>query len=215
MAQQGQRCLWSASTRVGSPAWSSGLKDQHCPSCGVGGNCGLDQIPGPGIPYAMGQPKKQKKTKKQKKQKKPLNWDTISQLQTVLCVTKTQKVDNQLCRGGHEETGTLRYSGCNATQENSAMWRKMTYVFTLWPKIMLLGIKLKATLAKMWKDVGKRVFVAAKGQKQPTCQSNRNWLNALWNGKKEEGLWAVVMLRLLCCSPDFCIYLSKFLIIKC
>jgi len=38
----------------------------HCHSCLVGCNCGSDQIPGLGTPYAMGQPKKKRKEKKAK-----------------------------------------------------------------------------------------------------------------------------------------------------
>ena len=44
-------------------------------SCGVGHNCGLYLIPGPGTPYATGQPekKKTKQTKNQKNEEKALN----------------------------------------------------------------------------------------------------------------------------------------------
>ena len=34
---------------------------QHCYTCGLGHNCGLDQIPGLGTPYSAGQPKRKKK----------------------------------------------------------------------------------------------------------------------------------------------------------
>ena len=49
MVQQDQWCL---ETKVQSPAWHS---------CGLGGTCGSNLIPGLGTPYAMGQPKKKKK----------------------------------------------------------------------------------------------------------------------------------------------------------
>jgi len=38
-----------------------GLAQWYCCSCGVGRNCGLDLIAGPGTSCAMGQPKKKKK----------------------------------------------------------------------------------------------------------------------------------------------------------
>ena len=53
--------LGSAGTQVQSPAWHNGLRIWHCRSCGLGPNCGLDLIPGPGTPYAVGPPPPQKK----------------------------------------------------------------------------------------------------------------------------------------------------------
>ena len=52
--------LGHAGTWVRSLAWHSGLGIQHCRSCG------MDLIPGPGTPYATGQPKEKKNTKKVK-----------------------------------------------------------------------------------------------------------------------------------------------------
>ena len=56
--QQDQQCLWNTGTQVQSLTQDSGLKTWHCHSCSVGCNCGLDLIPGPGTPYASGQPQK-------------------------------------------------------------------------------------------------------------------------------------------------------------
>ena len=54
--------------QVGLPAWHNVLRIWHCYSCDVGHNCGLDLIPGPGIPYVLGWPKRKKqKTNKRKK----------------------------------------------------------------------------------------------------------------------------------------------------
>ena len=47
--------LGSTGSQVHSPAWHS---------CGLGHDCGLDLIPGPGTPYAEGWPKMKKKRKK-------------------------------------------------------------------------------------------------------------------------------------------------------
>ena len=41
----------------------SGLRICHCRSCGLGGDCGSDLIPGPGTPYAAGRPKMKKERK--------------------------------------------------------------------------------------------------------------------------------------------------------
>ena len=60
-AQQIRQCVGSAGTQVQSPAWHSALRIQCCCSCGLGGNCGSDLIPGLVTPYAAGQPKKKKK----------------------------------------------------------------------------------------------------------------------------------------------------------
>ena len=50
--------------KVRSLAPHSRLRIWHCCSCGIGCNNGLDPIPGPGTPYASGQPKKREKKKK-------------------------------------------------------------------------------------------------------------------------------------------------------
>ena len=57
MVQQDLRYLGITGTQVGSPAWNSGLRIRHCHSCSLGQNCSSDLIPGPGIPFAVGQPK--------------------------------------------------------------------------------------------------------------------------------------------------------------
>ena len=44
-------------------AQQSGLKIQHCHSCGVGHNCGSDVSPGPGTPHAGGGQKKSSRIK--------------------------------------------------------------------------------------------------------------------------------------------------------
>ena len=54
---QGWWHLESAGKQVQSPAWHSGLRIQHCRSCGLGHDCSLDLIPGLGTPYASGRPK--------------------------------------------------------------------------------------------------------------------------------------------------------------
>ena len=61
------RHLGSAGLQVQSPAQYSGLGIWHCHSCSLGHNSGLDLIPGPGTPYATGQPKMKKKKKKERK----------------------------------------------------------------------------------------------------------------------------------------------------
>ena len=48
----------STRTQVLSLAWRIGLRILHCHSCSVGCNCGLDPIPGLGIPYAARRQKK-------------------------------------------------------------------------------------------------------------------------------------------------------------
>lgn len=68
-------CGWSSHySTMGSAAspqrQDTGQRDEgssNCRSFGVGHNCGLDQIPGQGIPYAAGQPKMKKKKKERKK----------------------------------------------------------------------------------------------------------------------------------------------------
>ena len=51
---------WRTRMQVRFWAWHSGLRIQHCHSCGLGRNCGSDLMPGPGAPYAVGWPKKEK-----------------------------------------------------------------------------------------------------------------------------------------------------------
>ena len=63
MVQQDWRHLGSAG--IQPLAWSGGLGIQDCPSCSLGPNCGLDLIPGLGVPHATGQPKKKKKLNSQ------------------------------------------------------------------------------------------------------------------------------------------------------
>ena len=58
VAQWDQKHLWSAGTQVPSPAGHRGLRT--C-SCSTGYNCSSYLLPGPGTPYAVGQPKTKKK----------------------------------------------------------------------------------------------------------------------------------------------------------
>ena len=60
VTQRDQWHLWSTETQIQSLAQHSGLRILHCLSCDIGGNCISDLIPGPGTPYAMGQPKNKK-----------------------------------------------------------------------------------------------------------------------------------------------------------
>ena len=60
VAQQHQQHFGSNGTQVWSLAPCSGLRIPHCHSCGSGCNYSWDLIPGPGTPYAVGQPKKKK-----------------------------------------------------------------------------------------------------------------------------------------------------------
>ena len=65
VAQWDQQRLWSTGTQqVQSPAQHSRLRIQCCHSCCIDQNCGSALIPGPGTPYAAGQPKRKKKGKK-------------------------------------------------------------------------------------------------------------------------------------------------------
>ena len=48
---------------IRSLARHNGLRIQHCCSCGLGRNYGLDLIPGLETPYATGRPKKEKDKK--------------------------------------------------------------------------------------------------------------------------------------------------------
>ena len=61
VAQQYWWHLRNARRQVQSLAWHSGLRMHCCRSYNIGCNCGLDLIPGPEIPYALGQPKKKEK----------------------------------------------------------------------------------------------------------------------------------------------------------
>ena len=61
MAQQDQGCLCNTGTEVQSLGQHSVLRIEPCPSCGVGGNSGLDLIPGPETLCGVGWPKKEKK----------------------------------------------------------------------------------------------------------------------------------------------------------
>ena len=63
VVQQDQQHLCSTRTQVQSPAWHMGQKILCCHSCGIDYNYDSDLFIGPGIPYAMGQPKKKKKKK--------------------------------------------------------------------------------------------------------------------------------------------------------
>ena len=66
VAQWDWQHLGSAGMWVPSPAQHSGVRIQHCHSCGVGQDCSLDLIPGLGAPHAMGQSKNGKKCSNQK-----------------------------------------------------------------------------------------------------------------------------------------------------
>ena len=69
MAQQDQWCFCSAGTQVQSLARHSGLRIWHCHGCSVDSNCSLELIPGPGTPYALGWPKKEKKGRRKEGRK--------------------------------------------------------------------------------------------------------------------------------------------------
>ena len=60
MVQWDLKCLGSAGMQVQFLAWHSGLRIRCCR------NCSLDLSPGPGNPYATGQPKKKRRKKKKK-----------------------------------------------------------------------------------------------------------------------------------------------------
>ena len=70
MAKLDQWYLWSTGTQVQSPSQQSDLRIQHCSTCGIGLNCSLDLIPGPGTPYAQG-------WKKRKKNKRIMWWEFL------------------------------------------------------------------------------------------------------------------------------------------
>ena len=61
MAQWDKQRLGSTGMRVQSPVQQSGLRIQCYHSYGLVCGCGLDLIPGPGTPYASGQPKQTNK----------------------------------------------------------------------------------------------------------------------------------------------------------
>ena len=61
MVQRDWWHLGSTATQVQSPAQHSGLRIRRCRSCSLGLDCSLDLIPGPGTPYATGQPNRKKK----------------------------------------------------------------------------------------------------------------------------------------------------------
>ena len=52
VVNQDQQSLGSIGMRVRSPAQHRGSRIRCCWSCGLGHDCGLDLIPGPGTPYA-------------------------------------------------------------------------------------------------------------------------------------------------------------------
>ena len=74
--------LWSAGMQVQSLAWHSELRIQCCWI--VGHNCGSDLIPGPGTPFTMGQPKKEKKKENIKSKKSPIHRDLAKDKQFVM-----------------------------------------------------------------------------------------------------------------------------------
>ena len=67
VSQWDQKHFGDTGTWVQSLAQNSGLRIHCCHRCSLVCSCGLDLIPGPGTPYAMGRPKT-----KNKKQNKPL-----------------------------------------------------------------------------------------------------------------------------------------------
>ena len=64
MVKGDQWCLGSAGKQVCSLAWHSELRIWHCHSCGLGGDCGSDLIPGPGVLHMPWGGQKLKKKKK-------------------------------------------------------------------------------------------------------------------------------------------------------
>ena len=61
MARWDRQHLGSPETQVQSPTQHSGLRNQHCHSCGLGCNCSLHLGPDSGTPYAAKKDKKKKK----------------------------------------------------------------------------------------------------------------------------------------------------------
>ena len=66
MAQQDQRCLYSAGMQVQSPAWNSGLKDPELPH--------LWRRLQLWLRYATGKPEKKKKEKEKRERNTPLTF---------------------------------------------------------------------------------------------------------------------------------------------
>ena len=64
MVQWDQQHLGNTVSWLQFLAWHSCLRICCCCSFSLGGKCGSDLIPGPGTPYATGQPKKKAKKKK-------------------------------------------------------------------------------------------------------------------------------------------------------
>ena len=64
IAQRDRWCLGSNGIQAWFPARHSGLRIQHCCSCGLGHNYRSDLILGLGTPLASGWPKKKKQKKK-------------------------------------------------------------------------------------------------------------------------------------------------------
>ena len=60
-------CLGSGGVLGLIPGLAQWVKDPVLRSCSLDCNCGLDLIPGLGIPYDTGQPKKEKKERKRNK----------------------------------------------------------------------------------------------------------------------------------------------------
>ena len=55
----GSAASWELLSAGSIPGWHSGLRVQHCYSCGLGHNSGSELIPGWVTPYVKGQPNKQ------------------------------------------------------------------------------------------------------------------------------------------------------------
>ena len=79
-----RRRLGSSETQIQSLAQPSGLRIQRCCSCSLGWDCGLDLIPHPGTPYAMGQPNKNKNAKKSPTVSKALCMYILAYLQLLM-----------------------------------------------------------------------------------------------------------------------------------
>ena len=83
MAQRDQEHLGSTGTQVQSPAQHSRLRIWHCCSCGLGQNCSLDLMPGPGTPCATMRPKKEKE--KEREREKLVILPRGSVIQNLVC----------------------------------------------------------------------------------------------------------------------------------